>query len=97
MSCRGGTRLADRAGVIPDDVFDEAAGHFGGRALGALVATIASISTWNRLNVLSRQVAGEWTAQWANWPAGRPGRPGRPVQVALFAKTVPPPCARIRS
>ncbi len=31
-------------------------------ALAALVVGIASINTWNRLNVTTRQVAGAWTA-----------------------------------
>jgi hypothetical protein len=26
---------------------------------------IAAINTWNRLNVTTGQIAGEWTAQWA--------------------------------
>jgi AhpD family alkylhydroperoxidase len=60
-----GTRLADVAGDIPDDVFEEAARYFDEPALAALVVAIAAINTWNRLNVMSRQVAGEWTAQWA--------------------------------
>jgi hypothetical protein len=31
-----------------------------------VVVSIALINTWNRLNVISGQVAGDWTAQWAN-------------------------------
>jgi hypothetical protein len=27
---------------------------------------IAAINTWNRLNVITGQVAGEWTAQWVS-------------------------------
>ncbi len=27
---------------------------------------IAVINTWNRLNVTTSQVAGEWTAQWVS-------------------------------
>jgi len=59
-----GTRLADRADPIPDEVFDAAAKHYEEPALAALVVAIAAISAWNRLNVVSGQVAGEWTAQW---------------------------------
>ncbi len=59
-----GTRLADRAEPIPDEVFHEAATHYDERALAALVVAIAAINAWNRLNVVSGQVAGEWTAQW---------------------------------
>jgi AhpD family alkylhydroperoxidase len=59
-----GTRLADRDGAIPDAVFDEAAKHYGDQALGVLVLAIASINAWNRLNVISGQVTGEWVEQW---------------------------------
>jgi AhpD family alkylhydroperoxidase len=61
-----GTRLADRAEGLPDAVFDEAAQHYDEPALAALVVCIAAINTWNRLNVITGQVAGEWTAQWAS-------------------------------
>lgn len=55
------TRLADRSDPVPDDVWDEAARHFDGEQLGALVLAIASINLWNRVNVTTRQVAGqEW-------------------------------------
>jgi AhpD family alkylhydroperoxidase len=61
-----GTRLADRPDPVPDEVFAEAARHYDERGLAALVCAIALINTWNRLNVISGQVAGEWTAQWAD-------------------------------
>ena len=61
-----GTRLADKSDPVPDDVFAEAARHFDEKTLAALVACIAMINTWNRLNVITGQVAGEWTAQWAS-------------------------------
>lgn len=60
-----GTRLADRPDVVPDDVWDTAAKIFDEPALSALVLNIALINTWNRLNVMTGQVAGEWTAQYA--------------------------------
>jgi len=60
-----GTRLADRGEAVPDDVYQAAAKHFDERGLASIIATIAGINTWNRLNVISGQVAGEWTAQWA--------------------------------
>lgn len=59
-----GTRLADRADPVPDEVFEEAAKHYDEPAFAALVAAIAAINAWNRLNVVSGQVAGEWTARW---------------------------------
>ena len=51
--------------AVPDDVYAEAASHYDERALAALVVHIAAINAWNRLNVITGQVAGEWTAQWA--------------------------------
>jgi len=55
------TRLSDRADPIPDEIWDEAARHYDEQALAALVLNIASINVWNRLNVTTRQVAGqEW-------------------------------------
>ncbi len=60
-----GTRLSDRPDAVPDDVWDLAAKHFDEPALVALVLHIALINTWNRLNVITGQVAGEWTAQFA--------------------------------
>lgn len=60
-----GTRLADRTDPVPDAVFDEAARHYDERSLAALVVCIAAVNAWNRLNVITGQVAGEWTAQWA--------------------------------
>jgi AhpD family alkylhydroperoxidase len=59
------TRLCDRANPVPDDVWNEAARHYDQQALAALVVHITAINTWNRLNVTTGQIAGEWTAQWA--------------------------------
>jgi AhpD family alkylhydroperoxidase len=59
-----GTRLADRADAVPDEVFEAAAKHYDEQALAALIVHIAAINAWNRLNVITRQPAGEWTAQW---------------------------------
>lgn len=58
------TRIADRANPVPDEIWDEAARHFEAPAMAALVISIATINTWNRLNVTTGQIAGEWTAQW---------------------------------
>jgi AhpD family alkylhydroperoxidase len=60
-----GTRLADRGDAVSDEVWDVAAKHFDEAALVALVLHIALINTWNRLNVITGQVAGEWTADFA--------------------------------
>ena len=54
------TRLSDRSDPVPDDVWNEAARHFDERKLAALVLAISVINVWNRLNVATRQVAGEW-------------------------------------
>ena len=54
------TRLSDRPDPVPDDVWNEAARHYDEQALAALVIAIATINVWNRLNVATRQVAGEW-------------------------------------
>jgi AhpD family alkylhydroperoxidase len=54
------TRLSDRADPVPDDIFDEAAKHYEQPALAALIINIALLNAWNRLNVATRQVAGEW-------------------------------------
>ncbi len=53
------TRLSDRPDPVPDDVWNEAARHYDEKALAALVFSIASINVWNRLNVMTRQVAGQ--------------------------------------
>lgn len=55
------TRLSDRADPVPDDIWEEAARHYDEQALAALVMAIANINVWNRINVATRQVAGqEW-------------------------------------
>jgi AhpD family alkylhydroperoxidase len=52
------TRIADRGDPVPDEVWDEAARHYDATALAGLVLAIANINVWNRLNVVTRQVAG---------------------------------------
>jgi alkylhydroperoxidase family enzyme len=55
------TRLADKADPVPDEVWSEAAGHFSEIELAGLLVTTATVNVWNRLNVVTRQVAGaEW-------------------------------------
>ena len=54
------TRLSDRPDPVPDDLWAEVAAHFDQPALAALILDIAEINVWNRLNVATRQVAGEW-------------------------------------
>ncbi|HEY1175664.1 MAG TPA: carboxymuconolactone decarboxylase family protein [Phytomonospora sp.] len=47
------TRIADGRRV-GDDVWSEAAEHFDDEQLAALVTAIASINSWNRINVMLR-------------------------------------------
>src|SRR5262245_38074757 len=54
------TRLSDRADPVPDQIWDEAARHYDEPALAALILAIALTNVYNRLNVSTRQVAGEW-------------------------------------
>jgi AhpD family alkylhydroperoxidase len=55
------TRISDRADPVPDEIWDEAVRHYDETELAALVLAIANINVWNRLNVATRQVAGqEW-------------------------------------
>jgi alkylhydroperoxidase family enzyme len=54
------TRLSDQADPVPDAIWNEAARHYDEKALAALVLWISVTNVWNRLNVTTRQVAGEW-------------------------------------
>jgi AhpD family alkylhydroperoxidase len=60
-----GTRIADAAGGVTDEAWERAAQHYDEEELGALVALIAEINTWNRINVITRQPAGDYEpGQW---------------------------------
>ena len=52
-----GTRIADAAGGVTDEAWANAAKHYDEDQLAALVALIAGINAWNRLNVITRQPA----------------------------------------
>jgi AhpD family alkylhydroperoxidase len=67
------TRLADRENPVPDEVWNEAAQHYDEPALASLLLAIAAINVWNRLNVATRQVAGEWatSAEGKKWAERR--------------------------
>lgn len=58
------TRLSDRPNAVPDEVWREASRHFSEAELGALVMKIAVANLWNRLNVTTQQVTGEWVAKY---------------------------------
>jgi alkylhydroperoxidase family enzyme len=45
---------------VPDAVWDEAAEHFDEKQLAAIVLTIAMTNMFNRVNVTTRQIPGNW-------------------------------------
>lgn len=53
-----GTRIADAAGGVSDEVWANAAKHYDEDQLAALVTQIAVINAFNRGNVITRQPAG---------------------------------------
>jgi len=60
-----GTRIADAAGGVTDEAWAHAAKHYDEEQLAALVCLIALINTYNRLNVITRQPAGDYKpGQW---------------------------------
>lgn len=54
------TRLSDRPDAVPDEIWNDATKHYDERALAGLLLAIATINVWNRLNVSTRQIAGQW-------------------------------------
>jgi AhpD family alkylhydroperoxidase len=60
-----GTRLADGAGGVTDEVWANAAKHYDDDQLAALVSLVAVINAYNRINVITRQPAGSYQpGQW---------------------------------
>ncbi|AXK33135.1 carboxymuconolactone decarboxylase family protein [Streptomyces armeniacus] len=55
-----GTRIADGAGGVPDEVWENAAKHYDEEQLAALVLSIALINAFNRVNVMVQQPAGDY-------------------------------------
>jgi AhpD family alkylhydroperoxidase len=55
-----GTRIADAAVGVTDEVWAKATQHYDERQLGALVSLVAVINAFNRLNVITRQPAGDY-------------------------------------
>ncbi|MGW4379857.1 carboxymuconolactone decarboxylase family protein [Kitasatospora sp. NPDC004531] len=55
-----GTRIADAAGGVSDEAWAEAAKHYDEEQLVALIGVIALINTYNRINVMVRQPAGDY-------------------------------------
>jgi AhpD family alkylhydroperoxidase len=65
------TRISDRANPVSDEIWNEVARHYNEEALAVLVLNIAVINAWNRLNVATKQIAGEWrkSAEAKKWIA----------------------------
>ena len=60
-----GTRIADAATGVTDDAWANAAKQYDDDQLAALVSLIAQINAWNRLNIITRQPAGDYQpGQW---------------------------------
>ncbi|MGW7085165.1 carboxymuconolactone decarboxylase family protein [Streptomyces sp. NPDC054871] len=55
-----GTRIADAAGGVTDEAWADAAKHYDEDQLVALVSLIALINTYNRVNVIVQQPAGDY-------------------------------------
>ncbi len=55
-----GTRIADAAGGVSDEVWENAAKHYNEDELAALISLIAVMNTFNRMNVIVRQPAGDY-------------------------------------
>jgi alkylhydroperoxidase family enzyme len=57
-------RMKNPAAVIPDsvpdEIWDEAASHFDEQGMASLVLAITIANVYNRLNRVTRQVAGAW-------------------------------------
>ncbi|MEV0321624.1 carboxymuconolactone decarboxylase family protein [Streptomyces sp. NPDC050658] len=55
-----GTRIADAAGGVSDEVWANAAKHYDEDQLAGLVTVIALINALNRVNVITQQPAGDY-------------------------------------
>jgi alkylhydroperoxidase family enzyme len=60
-----GTRIADAAGGVTDEAWAHAAKHYDDDQLAGLVSLIVLINAYNRMNVITRQPAGDYQpGQW---------------------------------
>ncbi|MFG2888152.1 carboxymuconolactone decarboxylase family protein [Streptomyces sp. NPDC048248] len=57
-----GTRVADAAGGVSDEVWARAAKHYDEEQLTALVLLVSFMNTANRLNIIAQQPAGDYEA-----------------------------------
>src|SRR4051812_50119451 len=55
-----GTRIADAAGGVTDEAWENAAKHFDEDQLAALVSLIAVLNAYNRVKVITQQPAGDY-------------------------------------
>ncbi|WP_103348622.1 carboxymuconolactone decarboxylase family protein [Amycolatopsis sp. CA-128772] len=55
-----GTRLADTHRGVSDETWAEVRKHYDDEQIGALIALVAAINAWNRLNVIVQNPAGEY-------------------------------------
>src|SRR5215213_8567252 len=55
-----GTRVADAAGGVSDEVWARAAKHYDEEQLTALVVLVSFMNTANRLNIIAQQPAGDY-------------------------------------
>jgi AhpD family alkylhydroperoxidase len=55
-----GTRIADAAGGVSDEAWANAAKHYDADQLAALVVAIAVINAYNRFNVISKNLGGDY-------------------------------------
>jgi alkylhydroperoxidase family enzyme len=47
-------------GHVPDEVYEAVRSHFSEKELSDLTLAVATINAWNRLNIASRNVPGEY-------------------------------------
>jgi alkylhydroperoxidase family enzyme len=60
------TRIADAAGGVPDETWENAAKYYDTDQLAALVTIIAVINAYNRFNVVLKNQGGDYQpGQWA--------------------------------
>ncbi|MEE2040001.1 carboxymuconolactone decarboxylase family protein [Nocardiopsis sp. CT-R113] len=55
-----GTRVADAAGGVPDEVWETAAKHYDEDELAALVCLISFMNSVNRMNLIAQNPAGDY-------------------------------------
>ena len=55
-----GTRIADRGEAVSDELWEEVTDHYDEAAVASLVLHIAQINYWNRVNAITKQIAGQF-------------------------------------